>query len=705
MKRYEAALRRRGEQGQVLILAVVALILVVLAVLLLFDVQTIIRGKVKAQNGVDAAALTGAEWQKHSLNMIGELNLVRAAGTLISDPFFANGIMNDPNSNASEFFADIPRPITQEKFTQFPEKEEFYNGDGSVNIEKLIQEVIRVEKEKRYLDALNKLVSQLQTRISFVGPLIGFGAAQQAAKNNGVTYDEDASDFFVTYLNLLGEEGIYENITPVFINDYAWRMPYTSMLSSILDYSAQHNDYTDRTETRSYGIAAATNIEFAGMPILVTNPPTDFSNLLGKKSFYEMIHARDWCGLYHLLRQDFDRNWWGDFEVDFDQNFSGQSEILPLHITFSDSIDTYEGAYNEKALTKYLRKGETPFSETFNREEPYQYTVNDEVVKRQEFNGRNRTYYTLTSISITLDQSLDTYNDQDADRRYDLLPRLSWATFDEKWKAYDSEKSDWEEYLRGKFKPGMDYRSGALAFFEARQQTVTVSGSMGRPRRGSRAPDIGQVFSTSATNGEAARVSAALNRINNTSSLENIETNAEAKPIGRIRKADGTFIRPFEAGRMILPVFTETALIPIALEPVEGFSMLDIAWLYYLTEFVPLLSGSPSIQDAWDRASKLYPRHLHYFSYYVSALNLLDKPEFRKAGMEWLESPAIWTKDANGNKRVLYSKLEHECYGLGKPSSHGVSIGGGGGGGGGGGHNNNGGGSGSKQNTGPSRLH
>ena len=58
MKRNRTALRRgRGEQGQVLILAVVALILVIIAVLLLFDVQTVIRGKVKAQNGVDAAAL------------------------------------------------------------------------------------------------------------------------------------------------------------------------------------------------------------------------------------------------------------------------------------------------------------------------------------------------------------------------------------------------------------------------------------------------------------------------------------------------------------------------------------------------------------------------------------------------------------------------------------------------------------------------
>ena len=156
MKRNRTALRRqRREHGQVLILAVVALILVIIAVLLLFDVQTVIRGKVKAQNGVDAAALTAAEWQKHSLNLIGELNLVRATGTLISDPFFAKGILDNPNSNAAEFFADLPQPLTPEEYTKFPEKAEFYNGDGSLNVEKLMEEVLRVEKEKRYLDALD----------------------------------------------------------------------------------------------------------------------------------------------------------------------------------------------------------------------------------------------------------------------------------------------------------------------------------------------------------------------------------------------------------------------------------------------------------------------------------------------------------------------------------------------------------------------
>ena len=170
-------------------------------------------------------------------------------------------------------------------------------------------------------------------------------------------------------------------------------------------------------------------------------------------------------------------------------------------------------------------------------------------------------------------------------------------------------------------------------------------------------------FASAHTNGEAQRVSNALYRLNNTNSVNRIETNAEAKPIGRLRTEGGQFLRPFEAGRMILPVFTETALIPIAMEPVDGMSMLDIDWLYYLTEFVPLLSGSPSLEDAWQRARELYPTHLGYYSKYVSALALLSDPNFRQAGLDWLDATAVWTKDENGNRHPLYTNREYYCTG------------------------------------------
>ena len=672
MKQNRTGLRRkRGEHGQVLILAVVALILVIIATLLLFDVQTVIRGKIKGQNGVDAAALTAAEWQKHSLNLIGELNLARATATLVSDPFFYDGIVKDPNSNAAEFFSDLKLSAD----TLFPEKNEFYFPDGTLDVEKLKEEVVRVEKEKRYLDAVNKLISQLQSRIAFVGPLIAFGAAQQAAKNNGITSNPEVNDFCVYYLDLVGNNGIYDRISPVFVNDYAWRAPYVSMIDSVFDYSTVQNDFTGNTETRPYGIAAGTKVKLAGMPSLVTNPPTDLSVYLGDPHFYEMIHARDWCGLDRLLRLDFGGNWWGGFECDFEQDFSNQSEILPLHVTFSDSSpDVYNNAKDAGALARYNEGGNSLFHELFNDEEPYKYEVSDDVVEREEREEKKNIYYTFTNISITIhpDTFEQDYNDHDADRRYNLLPRLSWALFDEEWTSFDGEKREWEGYLRGSFKPGMDYRSGALAYFEAQQDTVTVTGSMGRPRRGSWSPDVGQVFAGADARGNAMGISNTLNRLNNPDSINKIETDAEAKPIGRIRTEKGQYLRPFEAGRMILPVFTETALIPIAMEPVEGISMLkggrwqakkDMGWLYYLTEFIPILSGSSSIQDAWEQASQLYPNHLGDFAYYVAALNLLDTPEFRQAGLDWLDAPAVWTKDENGNRVPLYTNREYNCTG------------------------------------------
>ena len=676
-----------GERGQVLILAVVALVLVIIAVLLLFDVQTVIRGKVKSQNAVDAAALTAAEWQKHSLNLIGELNLVRATATLISDPFLARGILDDPRSNAGEFFSSLQQPVDPAKFTLFPEKKEFYNEDGTVNVEKLVAELNRVGMQKAYLASVDDLVSQLQARISFVGPLIGFGAAQQAAKNNGVTYDDDAGEFYQYYLGLIGGSfdpngaSIYERITRSSIHGYPWREPYYHMVRSIADLGETRDGFTGETRTRAYGIAVGTKIKFAGMPSLVGNPPTDLSVYLGQKSFYEMIHARNWCGLARILRLDFSGNWWGDFDCELDYDFTEQSEILPLHISF-DEKDTApyndsfgledEGGKRRLALGSFNMSDSDLFTEKFNRANPFF----EPAIRRETVESLDKDNHLVITNKYTLDFSgIDPelppaefleryYNEDDEDRRYDLLPELSWATFDSKWTAYDSEQRDWEEYLRGRFKEGLDYQSGAQAFFELQQDTVTITGTMGG-KRDRHAPDIGQVFATSDTNGEAWRVSGALRNMNN---INRIVANAEAKPLGRIKCANGSYLRPFEAGRMILPVFTDTALIPIALEPVEGVSSsLDIAWIYYLTEFVPLLSGSPSIEDSWERAMSMYPNHLHYFWYYVQALHMINDPAYRQEGLDWLDKPAVWDKDEEGNSYVRYSMYEYECLGLGKP--------------------------------------
>ena len=77
-KAFPAIRRRKGERGQTLLFGLIAMVILVVAIFVLFDLHTVIRFKVKAQNAVDAAALTEAKWQKDSLNLIGEINLVKA---------------------------------------------------------------------------------------------------------------------------------------------------------------------------------------------------------------------------------------------------------------------------------------------------------------------------------------------------------------------------------------------------------------------------------------------------------------------------------------------------------------------------------------------------------------------------------------------------------------------------------------------------
>ena len=687
--------RKRGEHGQVLILAVVAIILVILAILLLFDVQTVIRGKVKAQNGVDAAALTAAEWQKHSLNLIGELNLVRATGTLISEPFFAEGILKDPNIKF-DFPDDIKPnfpPVEQEKFLLFPEKSEFIKDDELDRI-MLHNELARIELEKRFLEILDRLVSQLQTRIAFTGPLIAFGAAQQAAKNNGITYDPDAGQFFAFYLEIVEHNMLYNTIDPLFFG-YDWRNSYVPMLKSAFDISYGKDEqnfdpFAEDNGTSLYGIAVGTRFKFTGMPELTGDPPTDLSYYFGQKQTYEMIHARNWCWLDHLLQLDFYGNWWTSFLCEpNNDDFPRQSEILPLGITFSgkgDSPDIYDEAETSGALARYADKRNKLISETFNQEIPYEYTVEGNETESERQEGNKTIYETLSDISIAR-SSWDIerevfekrYNDEDDDRHYEILPHLSWALFDNSWTPYGETKSEWEKYLRGDFKAGLDYQSGARAFFETKQNTVTISGTMGRPGR-TGGTNFGQVFSSTAAGADAGAASGTIYRLN---SIGKIEANAIAKPIGRINVQGKKLLRPFEAGRMVLPVFTKTALIPISLEPVEGFSMLDIAWLYYLTEFVPLLADSPTLEDAWAKAMERYPSHLHYFVYYYQALCMINDPDFRQSGLDWLDATAVWGKDDEDNPFPIYTNREHHCYGLGVESN--PPSGGGGGGGGGGG--------------------
>src|SRR5438093_11931753 len=73
------------ESGQTLIFIVIVLVVLVFVILAIYDTHHIITQRIRAQNGADAAALTGAKYQGLTLNMIGELNLLKATTAIYSE--------------------------------------------------------------------------------------------------------------------------------------------------------------------------------------------------------------------------------------------------------------------------------------------------------------------------------------------------------------------------------------------------------------------------------------------------------------------------------------------------------------------------------------------------------------------------------------------------------------------------------------------
>ena len=65
--------RKNSQSGQVLITGIVMMSLLLLIIIYAFDVHNVIRAKLKVDIAQQSAAMTGALWQKESLNLLGEI--------------------------------------------------------------------------------------------------------------------------------------------------------------------------------------------------------------------------------------------------------------------------------------------------------------------------------------------------------------------------------------------------------------------------------------------------------------------------------------------------------------------------------------------------------------------------------------------------------------------------------------------------------
>ena len=185
--------RRRREPGQVLIISLMVCMVILVCILVIFNLFIIIRGRMKTETAEQAAALTAAEWQRESLNLIGEINLIKATRSLLE--------------------LDAPPPEMTE--------------DGSDYVDEVRDRITpRV-----------KTLTEMQSRLAFVGPLIGFAAAQQAAKQNGVRAAQGARNInrdLASYHEQLLTSPHYL-LQPEIINYYRWRQPYTNLIAALDD--------------------------------------------------------------------------------------------------------------------------------------------------------------------------------------------------------------------------------------------------------------------------------------------------------------------------------------------------------------------------------------------------------------------------------------------------------------------------------------
>ncbi|MBO5645374.1 MAG: hypothetical protein J6S90_09005, partial [Lentisphaeria bacterium] len=122
----------KRESGQVLITGVIMLIALLLLLLSIFDVHNLIRAKFKFETAQQSAALAGARWQKESLNLIGEINILKACVTLLE----------------GEKNWDIPLPPDRPRYE---------------------------EARKHAIQGRLDQLTEMQTGVTFIGPLIGFG--------------------------------------------------------------------------------------------------------------------------------------------------------------------------------------------------------------------------------------------------------------------------------------------------------------------------------------------------------------------------------------------------------------------------------------------------------------------------------------------------------------------------------------------------
>ena len=317
-----------AQSGQVIITGVIMLLVLLLLLVSIFDIHNVIRAKFKFETAQQSAALAGANWQKNTLNLIGEINLLKACAVMLE----------------GEKNWDIPLPPAED-------------DDG----------IARRMAIQGRLDQL----TEMQTRISFIGPIIGYAAAQQAAKANGmrvIKSNKEEVTALDSYMTRLQMRLLAGQVAP--INNYSWYEPYVSMLNRI----------------SASGIAVMPNARGTGRPVASPSALAQknfYLQILRHKNEIEQIRTKgkrvqgdqsSWLGLLYNFVRNYEK--WSDhvlkdtryWDIDFNHDrFPNESEIFSVGVQTGFSSNQnweYEPTFSLNSFSERSRL-ETEMPEVF----------------------------------------------------------------------------------------------------------------------------------------------------------------------------------------------------------------------------------------------------------------------------------------------------------------------------------------------------
>lgn len=272
--------RHAAEQGQVLLLAVVILFALILAAVMLFDLHNGLRSKIKVETAQQASALAGANWQATGLNLIGQINLIKACT-----------LLNDDDSPI-----DVPADLL----------DEVANPQNKTEKDLLAQQRMR---------ARMFTLSEMQSRLSFIVPLLGCLAIQQTAKQNGMPPNNRNLAYYSNQVLPLHDD---RNRA---IEGYHWHNPYSRLIAEIAGQGTPM-----RVNSRDSDIFSAMSDYIGSIRLLLSD---------GR--LYSAIHADDYCywQLMKLAKQGVQPTgeWW---RCDYTPApFVEESELLTIGVRFS----------------------------------------------------------------------------------------------------------------------------------------------------------------------------------------------------------------------------------------------------------------------------------------------------------------------------------------------------------------------------------